>query len=130
MPFRDFDPGDFAAEARERWGSTDAFAESTRRASAYTSEDWKRQRSEADHLSRRFLALLDAGVAAESEEAAVLVEAHRVHISNWFYECTPEIHAGLGAMYTDDERFRANINNEGEGLAKYLATAIEARYGG
>ncbi len=117
MPFRDFDSDDFAVEARERWGSTDAFAESTRRTDAHTSEDWKRQRSESDDLSQRFLALLDTGVAAESEEVAVLVDAHRGHISNCFYECTPKIHASLGAVYTDDERFRANINNEGERLA-------------
>ena len=60
--------------------------------------------------------------------AAALVDAHRAQITKLFYDCTPEIHAGLGAMYVADERFRSNINKSRDGLAEYLSTAIEARY--
>ena len=126
--FGGFDPDEFTAETQERWGSTDAYAESSRRTPAYTPDDWKRQRSEAGDLDQRFLALMDAGIEADSEEAAILVDAHRAHITEWFYECTPEIHAGLGAMYVADERFGTNIDRAGDGLAGYLSAAIAARY--
>jgi len=126
--FGEFDPDEFADEAEERWGGTDAFAESARRTAAYTPADWKRQRAETDAIYQELLALLANGIPADSPAAAALVDAHRASITKWFYDCTPEIHAGLGAMYVADERFRSNINASGDGLAEYLSAAIEARY--
>ena len=130
LAFGDFDPDEFAGEARERWGSTDAYGASARRTSAYIPEDWRRQRSEGDDLNQRLLALMDAGVPADSEEGAELVDAHRAHITAWFYDCAPEIHAGLGVVYVEDQRFRSTIDKAGDGLASYLSAAIEARYEG
>jgi TipAS antibiotic-recognition protein len=43
-------------------------------------------------------------------------EAHRQHISRWFYECTYDIHRGLTDMYVSDERFRANYDAQTPGL--------------
>lgn len=128
--FGSFDPDRFAAEAPERWGSIDPYTESARRTSAYTAEDRHRQRPVAHDLDERFLSLVGTGIAADSEEAASLVDARRDHITRCFYEGTPEIHAGLGTMYASDERFRININEAGEGLAGYLSAAIAARYTG
>ncbi|MCL1692090.1 MAG: MerR family transcriptional regulator [Actinomycetia bacterium] len=127
--FGDFDPVQYDDEARQQWATTDTYEESMRRTSSYTPADWQRQRSEAADLDQRFLALMDAGVAADSEDAAELVDAHRNLISRWFYECTPEIHAGLGTMYVADPRFMQNIDTAGAGLAAYLSAAIRVRYG-
>ena len=126
--FGDFDPDEYAEEANERWGGTDAYAESVRRTDSYTADDWKHVSAEIDELNGGFLRLLESGAPADSAEAAALVDAHRAHISKWFYECTPEIHAGLGDMYVADKRFRTNINKAGEGLAEYQSAAIAARY--
>lgn len=126
--FGDFDPEEFAGEAEERWGETNAYQESARRTGAYTPADWKRQSVEADEINQALLALMADGVPADSPEAAALVDAHRASITKWFYDCTPEIHAGLGAMYVADDRFRSNINASGDGLAEYLSAAIESRY--
>lgn len=126
--FGDFDPDEYAEEVEERWGGTDAYAESVRRANSYTAEDWKRHQAEADAINQGLLALMAEGVAPDSDRAVALVDEHRDLITRWFYDCTPEIHAGLGAMYVADERFRANIDKAGEGLARYLSDAIAARY--
>jgi len=126
--FGEFDPGEFAAEAQERWGHSDAYAESARRTSAHTPADWKQQREETDEIYGSLLALMAIDTPADSSEAAALVDAHRAQITRWFYTCTPEIHAGLGAMYVADDRFRNNIDESGDGLAEYLSAAIEARY--
>jgi hypothetical protein len=53
-------------------------------------------------------------------------EAHRQHISRWFYECTPQIHAGLGEMYVADPRFTATYEAVEPGLAGYVRDAIRA----
>ncbi len=128
--FGDFDPDAHEEEAQERWGDTDAYAESARRAAAYTASDWERIQAEAAGIYERFVALMDAGASPGSGEARAAVEEHRRHISSTFYECSPEIHAGLGAMYVADERFTRSIDAHGGGLAAYMAAAISSAYGG
>ena len=66
---------------------------------------------------------MEQGVEATSEAAMDLAEQHRAHITAWFYECTPEIHAGLGAMYVADPRFTEHYERTAPGLAAYLAGA-------
>ena len=126
--FGDFDPDEYAAEAEERWGGTDAYAEATRRTASYSAEDWAAINSEASAIYEGFAGLMRKGVAPTSSSARALVEDHRAHISQWFYDCTPEIHAGLGAMYVADARFTENIDKHGEGLAAYMSEAIAAAY--
>jgi hypothetical protein len=55
-----------------------------------------------------------------------VAERHRGHISKWFYQCSPEIHAGLGQMYVVDHRFTENIDKAKPGLAQYTSDAIAA----
>lgn len=38
--------------------------------------------------------------------------------------CTNEIFAGLGQMYTADERFAKDLDSFGAGTAAFLSTAI------
>ena len=59
-----------------------------------------------------------------------VAERHRAHISKWFYDCSPEIHRGLGQMYVADPRFTRNIDKAGPGLAQYMSAAIAANAGG
>lgn len=124
--FGDFDPAEYEDEARERWGHTDAYQESARRTGRYAAEDWQQIGREADEINQAFLALMEAGEAAESAEAMNLAERHREHITKWFYDCTPEIHAGLGQMYVADQRFTTKIDEAGPGLAAYMSSAIAA----
>lgn len=126
--FGDFDPAQYEAEVEERWGDTDAYAQSARRTASYTADDWRRLRAEADEINERFLALMREGAEPGSERAREVVEAHRRHIGSWFYDCPPEMHAGLGQMYVSDARFTENIDAAGEGLAAYMAAAIAAAY--
>lgn len=126
--FGDFDPGAHIEEATERWGGTDAFAESAERTEPYTQADWDTITAELDDIHRRLLTLRDAGAPATCAEAAALVDEHRAHMSRWYYKVTPRIHESLGQMYTTDPRFTENIDTAGDGLAAYLSEAIAARY--
>ena len=116
----------YEAEARERWGHTEAYQESTRRAKKYGDAEWKRIREEQEAVEQGFAAALAAGAPAEGERATDLAEEARLLIDRWFYPCSHEMHVGLAEMYTADERFRAHYDERADGLADYVATAIRA----
>ncbi|MFF3288942.1 MerR family transcriptional regulator [Streptomyces sp. NPDC003023] len=124
--FGDFDPDDYAQETEQRWGGTDAYKESQRRTASYTKEDWLRINREAEEITRRFVALMEAGAEPESEAAMDAAEDHRLWISRNHYDCTYEIHTCLAEMYVTDERFTRNIDRAGAGLAAYQREAILA----
>jgi MerR family transcriptional regulator, thiopeptide resistance regulator len=117
---------EYQAEAEERWGDTEAWAQSQRRTAAYTKEDWVRIKTEADDVQNRFAEAMRSGAAADSAPAMDVAEEHRQHISRWFYDCPPQMHAGLGRMYVEDERFAANYEAVAPGLAQYVSTAVQA----
>lgn len=58
--FGDKDPEQYAEEAEQRWGGTETYAESQRRAARYTKDDWKRLQAEVDAWSERYDALMAA----------------------------------------------------------------------
>jgi DNA-binding transcriptional MerR regulator len=127
--FGDHDPAPYADEARERWGETDAYRESMGRARSYTKQDWLTIKAEAERITRAFAAAKAAGAAPDSPAALDAAEQHRQHISRWFYDCSPEIHRGLGEMYVADERFAANYEPIAAGLSAYIRDAIAANAG-
>ncbi len=122
--FEGFDPTEYDDEARGRWGDTEAYRESTRRAQAYGEAEWNEIRSESEAIVRELVALLRAGEPAAGEAARALAERHRRHISRWFYPCSPQMHRGLAEMYIADERFARTYEREAEGLAAYFRDAI------
>ncbi|WP_329383507.1 MerR family transcriptional regulator [Streptomyces sp. NBC_01351] len=124
--FGDFDPDEHAEEAERRWGDTDAYKESARRTASYTKEDWQRIQAQEQDINRRFVALLEAGTPADSEQAMDLAEEHRGWINGSYYFCTYEIHTCLGEMYVADERFTAHYDGVRTGLAVFVRDAIMA----
>lgn len=82
--FGDDDPTEHVEEARKRWGDTDAYRESQRRASSYSKDDWLAIKAEGRQVDEAFLSALDAGLAPDSREAAAAATAHREHISSRF----------------------------------------------
>ena len=124
--FGEFRPEDHTEEAERRWGETEALKESNRRVSGYTKDDWLRLRAEAEEVEVRLAAAFEAGLAPDSEEAMAAVEAHREHISRWFYECTYEMHRGVTELYVSDERFRAHYDERVPGLAAFIREAALA----
>ncbi|GGR86343.1 HTH-type transcriptional activator TipA [Streptomyces humidus] len=124
--FGDKDPEQYAEEAEQRWGGTEAYAESQRRVARYTKADWKRLQAEVDAWSERYSALVAAGEPATGDEAMDLAEEHRTHIGAWYYDCPPEMHRCLGEMYVSDERFKAFYDAMHPGLAEHLREAILA----
>jgi DNA-binding transcriptional MerR regulator len=124
--FGDFDPKEHAGEAEERWGDTDAYRQSSRRVSNYTKEDWQKIKAEQEEVTANLAAVFESGAAPGSEEAMAAAEAHRRHISRWYYDCSHQMHRGLGEMYAGDERFRANYDSLSPGLSEFIRDAARA----
>jgi len=124
--FGDFDPAEHGDEVRERWGETEAYAESSKRTTRYTKDDWKRIGDEADAINHRLADLFVAGTDAEAVEAMEAAELHRLHIDRWFYPCSNEMHTGLGEMYVADPRFTKFWNDYQPGLAPFVRDAFLA----
>jgi len=124
--FGAFVPEAHAAEVEQRWGGTDAYRQSQRRVSTYTKEDWRQIRAEQDEVAANLATRFTSGAAPDSQEAMAAAEAHRQHISRWYYDCTHEIHRGLGEMYVSDERFRANYDVLAPGLSEFIRDAARA----
>ncbi|MFE9253886.1 MerR family transcriptional regulator [Streptomyces sp. NPDC006879] len=124
--FGDHDPEQYAAEAEGRWGDTEAYRESTRRAASYSGEDWKRIMAEAEGINQRLAALMERGATADETAAMDLAEEHRGWIGEHHYACGYEMHRGLGEMYVQDPRFTAVYERIRPGLAMFLRDAIFA----
>jgi DNA-binding transcriptional MerR regulator len=127
--FKGFDPAQYEAEARERWGETDAYKESARRTKRYSKEDWARHRSEQEAIYAAAAALMRAGTPPTDAAAMAVAEQHRLLIDRWFYPCNRAVHAGLASLYDGDARFSEGLNVHTPGLAAFLVAAIRANAG-
>ncbi|MGW3206232.1 MerR family transcriptional regulator [Streptomyces sp. NPDC001135] len=126
--FGDKDPfkEGYTEEAEQRWGDTEAWAESQRRAASYTKEDWKRIKAEVDDWQERYAALVAGGEQPSGEAAMDMAEEHRQHMNRWFFEVPYEMHRCFAEMYVSDERFKAFYDSMHPGLAEHLREAILA----
>lgn len=130
MSFKQFDMTEFevtkkkyAAEVKERWGNTAAYAESEKKTSGYDDAQWKMLSGGGEAILQEFCENRD--IKPESDEAQVLVKKWQDYITANFYNFTKEILSCLGLMYIGDERFTQNIDQNGEGTAAFMAAAIE-----
>ena len=128
MDFSAFDRTElqqYAAEAKEKWGATDAYQESTEKA-AQRAAAGQSEEVLAAEMMRIFTEMGRLrGTPPDSGAAQDAVQKLQAFITAHYYNCTPQILAGLGRMYTADERFRANIDAAGgEGTAVFAEKAI------
>lgn len=116
----------YASEAKERWGNTDAYKESQQRLAGYSKEEIAKAQLAMEEATNIVLEAMEAGLPADSELATSGAEAHRKSISDYWYECSYEIHKGLASMYLADPRFTAHYEAQKAGLAKFIHDAIIA----
>ena len=115
------------AEAKERWGATDAFQESQRRLASYSTVDKKNAQAAQEEALQGVIDAMDGGFPPTSAEAMSAADNCRLVISQWYFECTPEMHKQLATLYVTDERFRTFYESRREGLAQYFHDAIHSR---
>lgn len=130
MSFKEFDMNEieenkkkYAKEVKERWGTSKAYEESEKKTSSYNKEKWGDINQETSEIFKGFAELRNSD--PESEEVQELVRRWQKYITDNFYTCTNEILSGLGLMYVEDERFKENLDKNGEGTAKLMEEAIK-----
>ena len=114
----------YADEAKQRWGNTDAYKESEKKTAGYSDDKWSKVNAGLNAVFAEFASVKDSETP-ESEIAQKLVRKLQTYITDNFYTCTPEIFAGLGQMYVADERFKSSIDQNGQGTAEFVSQAIE-----
>ena len=122
-----FDNSEFEkhkAEAKEKWGKTDAYKEHAERTQNYSKQKWNDLAEGMDHIMAAFALCMRKGENPDSIEAQNLVKMLQNHITENYYVCTNEILFGLGQMYVADERFRNNIDKHADGTAAFICEAI------
>lgn len=114
----------YEKEVKEKWGHTDAYKESQEKTANYSKEKWNDTTDGLMAVFGEFAEIMKSGKDADSDEAIAIAEKLQTYITENFYTCTKEILSGLGEMYVLDERFKANIDQYGEGTAEYARDAI------
>ena len=130
MSFKEFDMNEieenkkkYAKEVKERWGTSKAYEESEKKTSSYNKKKWGDINQETSEIFKGFAELRNSDPG--SEEVQELVRRWQKYITDNFYTCTNEILSGLGLMYVEDERFKENLDKNGEGTAQLMAEAIK-----
>ncbi|MGM9549048.1 MAG: MerR family transcriptional regulator [Faecousia sp.] len=128
MEFSAFDKSKmeaYAAQAKERWGGTEAYRQCEQRTKGQSAGQ---QKAAGDALMRIFAELGQIRhTPPEGEAAQALIEKLQRFITDHYYTCTPQILLGLGQLYVAGDDMTANIDAAGgEGTAQFVNKAIEA----
>jgi MerR family transcriptional regulator, thiopeptide resistance regulator len=116
---------EYAAEAEERWGETDAWKQSAQRVSQFSKQDWIAIKAEGDALLEALAQAKRRGVEPGSTEANELAARHRASIAR-FYDCGDEMHRNIVEMYLADERFTRYHDDVESGLAQFVHDIVVA----
>ena len=112
-------------EVQERFGNTDAYKEYEQKTANYSKDKWQTVNDGLMRVFTKFAECMQNGYTADSDDAQALVKELQNYITENYYTCTKEILAGLGLMYVADERFKTNIDKNGNGTTEFVSKAIE-----
>ena len=112
-------------EAQRRFGETEAYKEYEQKTANYSKDKWQTVNDGLMRVFTKFAECMQNGYTADSDDAQALVKELQNYITENYYTCTKEILAGLGQMYVADERFKTNIDKNGDGTAEFVSQAIE-----
>lgn len=114
----------YAAEAREKWGKTEAYKEFEKKTEGQSKEQ---QLADGNGLMAIFAQLgAIRNTSPGSKEAQALVAKLQQFITDHYYTCTPQILKGLGMMYIAGDSMTENIDKAGgSGTAEFTHKAIE-----
>ena len=127
MNFKAFDKSKvdtYAAQAKEKWGKTQAYKEFEEKTKDQSAEQLLSVGDRLMDIFRQFGEIRDQDPG--SAQAQALVQKLQDFITANYYTCTKQILAGLGQMYVAGDSMTDNINAAGgEGTADFASRAIE-----
>ena len=127
MDFSAFDTkkmDEYAAQAKENWGKTEAYKEFEENQKNWTEESEKSMMTAFIAVFAEFGQLKDLDPADQRVQDQV--KKLQTYITEHFYTCTNQILSGLGKMYAGGGEFTENIDSYGgEGTAEFTNKAIQ-----
>ncbi len=117
----DFSDNPYEDEARERWGD-EAVDNSNKKIANMSNEEKAKLQQACNDIYQKLATIRHQ--SPESDEAQIAIKAWYDLLNNNFGTYTLDAFKGLGQMYTADERFTKNIDQFGEGLAKFMSEAM------
>ena len=112
---------DYAEEAREKYGK-EIVDQTLVKTAKYTEEDWAAILAKQQALWQQIADGMERGAGHPKVQEAV--GKWRQLITDHYYECTLEIFRGLGDLYVNDERFKANYEKIRPGMAQFMQAAM------
>lgn len=115
---------EYAAQAKETWGKTEAYKE-------FEVKSKDRTEKQNNEIAKNMMVLFEEfgqmrNLEPGDEKVQAQVKKLQDYITEHFYSCTKEILASLGKMYNGGGSMTENINKSGgEGTAELAAKAIE-----
>ena len=127
MNFKPFDTSEtdeYAAQAKAKWSTTDAYKEFENKTKGQTPEQILATGEALMDIFTQMGRLRHLSPAAPEVQAQVA--QLQAFITGHYYTCSPRILKGLGRMYIADDSMRENIDKAGgEGTAEFAGKAIE-----
>lgn len=127
MDFTPFDRSEmeqYAAQAKAKWGKTQAYKEFEQKTAGQTPAQMRDTGDALMNIFVQFGAIRHTSPA--SGEAQALVIKLQDFITEHYYTCTKQILRGLGQMYIAGDSMTENIDSAGgEGTAEFAHQAIE-----
>jgi DNA-binding transcriptional MerR regulator len=125
--FEGFDPAkqaEYQVEARQRWGDA-AVDAANERVKDKPAEWWQEQREQWVNSLQAMVDLIDSGATPSDPAVQDAIDAHYQGVCRYW---TPnrESYTGLGELYVQDPRFRANYDKTDPRLAEFIRDAIAA----
>lgn len=111
-------------EARQRWGAEQVDAANAQ-VKDKPKEWWQSQGAQWAGTLTTLVGLIDAGHQPGDAEVLDVLDGHYQWISG-FWTPNRESYTGLGNLYADDPRFRANFDRTDPRLAEFLRAAMAA----
>lgn len=127
MDFHTFDKTEldqYAAEVREKWGTTKAYEEYQLKMNGKTTSN---PNETAEQLMSLFAGLGAHRQASPGDrQVQDIIKRLQEFITENYYTCTEDILKELGQMYVCDERMKQNIDQAGgDGTAEFVRQAID-----
>ena len=126
MSFKEFDISEiekYKSEVISRWGNTKEYKESETKTKNYDNNKWEEINSDTNNILKEFANFRH--LSPDCENVQNLVKQWQLFVCKNFYDCSNEILRQLGEMYIADNRFKENIDKNGEGTAEFMSRAIK-----
>lgn len=121
--FEGFDETRYEAEAREKWGQTNQYAQSQKKWASYSKEQKEAIKAQGGQLTIRMVSE-DPNTPPDGPDVQAAVGEYLDYLNKYFYACDAEFLRGLADMWVDDPRFANNYEQVREGGAAFVREAV------